>query len=317
MQTTIVAPEKETTAGPALNNGHANGNASRSLIEALANSRVYQDYERAFTEATGLAVSLKPVENWQLPHHGQRKENPFCSLLAQKSRACSACLQVQERLCQSAARTSQTVVCPVGLCDTAVPVRLGDRLIGFLHTGQVFRRKPGTAQFDRAFKLTNEWGVAADRATLQHAYFAGKVVPARQHESVVKLLEIFAQHLSMLGNQVFFQQENAEPPVIKRAKEYILEHQTEELSLGQVARAVNTSTFYFCKIFKKFTGINFTDYLSRARIEKAKNLLLNPNLRISEIAFEVGFQSLTHFNRVFKRILGQSPTEYREQLRAA
>ena len=51
-------------------------------------------------------------------------------------------------------------------------------------------------------------------------------------------------------------------------------------------------------------------------IEKAKNLLLNPNLRVSEIAFEVGFQSLTHFNRVFKKLLGQSPTEYRAQLLA-
>ncbi len=109
-------------------------------------------------------------------------------------------------------------------------------------------------------------------------------------------------------------QEHAEPRVITRAKEFILEHQGEELSLGQVARAVNTSTYYFCKLFKRVTGINFTDYLSRVRIEKAKNLLLNPSLRISEIAFEVGFQSLTHFNRVFKKIIGQSPTQYREQL---
>jgi AraC-like DNA-binding protein len=64
------------------------------------------------------------------------------------------------------------------------------------------------------------------------------------------------------------------------------------------------------------TGINFTDYVARLRIERARNLLLNPNLRISEIAFEVGFQSLTHFNRVFKRILGESPTEYRSHLAA-
>ena len=118
----------------------------------------------------------------------------------------------------------------------------------------------------------------------------------------------------MLSNQVVVQHENAEPPVITRAKEFIHEHQTENLRLGHVARAVNTSTFYFCKMFKKVTGINFTDYLSRVRIEKSKNLLLNPNLRVSEIAFEVGFQSLTHFNRVFKKILGQSPTEYRAQL---
>jgi len=49
-------------------------------------------------------------------------------------------------------------------------------------------------------------------------------------------------------------------------------------------------------------------------VEKAKNLLLNPNLRVSEIAYEVGFQSLTHFNRVFKKTVGESPTEFRASL---
>jgi AraC-like DNA-binding protein len=193
-------------------------------------------------------------------------------------------------------------------------VKLGDRVIGFLHTGQIFRKKPTDSQFDRVAKLTSEWGIDVERKKLKEAYFSARVLTNKEHESVVKLLSIFAQHLSMLSNQVVVQQGNAEPPVITRAKEYIHEHQTEELSLGQVAKAVNTSTFYFCKMFKKITGINYTDYLSRVRIEKSKNLLLNPNLRVSEIAFEVGFQSLTHFNRVFKKILGQSPTEYRTQL---
>jgi AraC-like DNA-binding protein len=293
---------------------NGNGNGDRALIEALANSKVYQDYERAFSDAIGLPVALRSVESWQLPHHGKRNENPFCEILAQKSRACGACLQVQESLSERASQEPQTVVCPVGMCDTAVPIRLGDRLIGFLQTGQVFRKKPSQAQFERAVRVVSEWGVDTDTDRLKEAYFSTVVVPPRQHESVVKLLSIFAQHLSMLSNQVVVQQDNAEPPVITRAKEYIHEHQTEELSLGQVARAVNTSTFYFCKMFKKMTGINFTDYLSRVRIEKSKNLLLNPNLRVSEIAFEVGFQSLTHFNRVFKKILGQSPTEYRAQL---
>ncbi|HYG22462.1 MAG TPA: helix-turn-helix domain-containing protein [Verrucomicrobiae bacterium] len=294
--------------------GNGTGNGNRALVEALANSRIYQEYERAFSDATGLPVALRPVESWQLPHHGKRNENPFCQILAQKSRACGACLQVQEALSQRSTMEPQTIACAVGMCDTAVPVRLGDKVIGFLQTGQLFRKKPTPAQFARAAKLVASWGVEADLQTLRKSYFETKVVPARQHDSVVKLLSIFAQHLSMLSNQVVVQHENAEPPVITRAKEFIHEHQTEELSLGQVARAVNTSTFYFCKMFKKVTGINFTDYLSRVRIEKAKNLLLNPNLRVSEIAFEVGFQSLTHFNRVFKKILGQSPTEYRAHL---
>jgi len=79
---------------------------------------------------------------------------------------------------------------------------------------------------------------------------------------------------------------------------------------------VNTSVFYFCKQFRKATGLSFTEFVSRTRIEKAKNLLLNPNLHITEIAYAIGFQSLTQFNRTFKKIMGQSPTDYRGNLPA-
>jgi AraC-like DNA-binding protein len=292
-------------------------NNSHSLIDALAKSKVYQEYERAFSEATGLPVSLRSVESWQLPHHGKRNENPFCAMMAQKSRSCANCLQVQQRLSEHAIEEAYTAVCEAGMSDTAVPVRLGEKLVGFLQTGQVFRKKPSAALFDRTAKMISEWGVEADINKLRDAYFETRVLSPKQYASSVRLLSIFAEHLSMVSNQVVVQQQTAEPPVITRAKQFIHEHQGEDLSLGQVAKAVNTSTFYFCKMFKKATGVNFTDYLSRVRIEKAKNLLLNPNLRISEIAYEVGFQSLTHFNRVFKKIVGQSPTEYRSHLPTA
>ena len=74
------------------------------------------------------------------------------------------------------------------------------------------------------------------------------------------------------------------------------------------------SSYYFCKMFKKVTGLNFTDYLSRVRVEKAKSLLLNPNARVSEVAFDIGFTSITNFNRTFKKLAGQSPSDYREAL---
>lgn len=289
-------------------------NQDKSVIEALAHSAIYQDYERAFTDTIGLPLALRPVESWQLPHHRKRGENPFCGLMAQKSRACATCLQIQQTLSERATLEPQTVTCQAGMSDTAVPLRSGNRLIGFLQTGQVFRRRPTLSQFNRVATLAEAWGVPSGRDTLRDAYFATTVLSPKQHDSVVKLLSIFAQHLSIVSNQVLMRQANAEPPVITRAKLYIRDHQAEDLSLGQVARAVNTSTFYFCKMFKKVTGLNFTDYVSRLRIEKAKNLLLNPNLRISEIAFEVGFQSLTHFNRVFKKIVGYSPTQYRGHL---
>ncbi len=307
-------PRPRATPAVGRSSPKAAENGDRGLLEALISSKLYQEYERAFTEATGLPVSLRPVESWQLPHHGKRNEGPFCALLAESSRACGSCLEVQDRLTHEATDGPATGACPAGLSDTVVPVRLGERLIGFLQTGQVFLKPPTQHQFERTLRLLTQWGIATDRAALRQAYFATRVVPSKQHEAVIKLLAIFAQHLSILSNQILVRHENTEPPLITRAKAFIQEHQGESLRLGQISKAVNSSPFYFCKMFKKATGLNFTDYLSRLRIERAKNLLLNPNLRVSEIAFEVGFQSLTQFNRVFKNAVGHSPTRYREQL---
>jgi AraC-like DNA-binding protein len=104
---------------------------------------------------------------------------------------------------------------------------------------------------------------------------------------------------------------------VTRARIYIAEHQAEEIALKDVAGAVNMSAFYFCKTFKKATGMTFTDYLARVRVEKVKNLLLNPHKRVSEAAYEAGFQSLSQFNRVFLRIAGESPSVYRDHLHAS
>jgi AraC-like DNA-binding protein/ligand-binding sensor protein len=308
MQTTIAQPTLDTAANKRQQN--------KNLIHSLTASKIYQDYERAFTEATGLPVSFRPVESWQLPNHGRRNENGLCAILAEKSKACAACLQTQQELSENAQFEPYTATCRVGLLDTAVPVRQGEQLIGFLQTGQILRKKASQAQVARTAKLVAEWGLDISTEQLTSLYANTKVLTQCQYEAVVKLLAIFAEHIALVCNQLLVQQHNSEPPAITRAKEYIIENQTEELSLGQVAKAVNTSTFHFCKMFKKATGLNFTDYVSRVRIEKAKNLLLNPNLRISEIAYEVGFQSLTHFNRVFKKITGQSPSHYRTQLGA-
>ncbi len=284
------------------------------LLQQLSRSKIYQDYERAFSEATQLPLSLRPVELWNTAHRGKKFENPFCALVSQSNRSCAACLDVQHQVTQGGDEKPRTVTCFAGLSDTAVPVFLGLKTIGYLQTGQVLLRAPSKGQFQRVARQLVEWGSTLDMEQLEEAYLQSHVLTPAQYHAMVKLLEIFAQHLSTLSNQIALQEANAEPPIIHRAKEFIENHKSDPISLSEVARALNVSTFYFCKLFKKATGINFTEYLSRVRIEKAKNLLLNPNLRVSEIAYEVGFQSLTHFNRVFLRIVGKSPTSYRDSL---
>ncbi len=287
---------------------------STEIVRQLSKSQIYRDYENAFNEATHLPLALRPHEIWQHALKGKKYENPFCALMATSNRSCAACLQVQQELIDGEPGETTSVTCFAGLCDTAVPITAGSKIVGFLQTGQVALRKPTEAGFSRVSQQILSWGAKVDLNKLQDAYFHSKMLSREQYAAMVRLLEIFAKHLSTVANQILVQKQNEESPLVSRAKRFIGEHQDESISLDQIAKALNVSTFYFCKMFKKSTGLTFTDYLSRTRIEKAKNLLLNPNARVSEVAYDCGFISLTHFNRIFKRIEGKSPTDYRRGL---
>ncbi len=289
-------------------------NDNGRLLRILAESSLFQNFATAYAETTGLPVTLRPDSDGLLPFHGHRHENKWCALMAGKSSTCTVCLQVQEKLLRDATATATTVTCAYGLNETAVPVKLGPKIIGYLQTGQVLPQPPDPASFQRAYQTAAKLGVKLNKGAARSAYFATPVVSRRKNKSISSLLSIFAEHLAMTSNQIAVQTAQAEPPSISRAKAFIREHYQEKLSLGQVAGAVHVSVFYFCKLFRKATGTNFTEFVSRTRVEKAMSLLLNPNNRISEIAYEVGFESLTHFNRTFKKFAGESPTQYRGRL---
>ena len=289
-----------------------NAKHSRELVRQLRDSEIYKDYEKAFRDTTGLPINLRPIEAFDLPHHhNEPNESPFCALMASTNQSCAACLQLQKRVEEEARMEPKTLKCFAGLCDSAVPVRVGENLVAFLQTGQVLLHQPNKQEFRKLTRELINWGVDTDLKRLEEAYFQTRVLEKKQFEAVLRLLTIFAKHLSSLSNELMVSSQQAESPIITRAKVFIMEHQHEEMSLRQVAGSVNASAFYFCKMFKRATGLTFTDYLARVRIEKVKNLLLNPHKRISEAAYEAGFQSLSQFNRVFRKISGEAPTVWR------
>ncbi|HNX63662.1 MAG TPA: helix-turn-helix transcriptional regulator [Oscillospiraceae bacterium] len=100
--------------------------------------------------------------------------------------------------------------------------------------------------------------------------------------------------------------------VIKKAKEYISKNYAcDELSLGSVAEAINLSPTYFSSIFKKDVGTNFVDYLTKIRLDKAKEFLCCTSMQVSEIAYKVGFKDYRYFSQIFKKNTGQTPREFK------
>ena len=99
--------------------------------------------------------------------------------------------------------------------------------------------------------------------------------------------------------------------IVKNALAYMEENYAERLKLVDVADKVYVSQWHLSKLLNKFTGHNFSELLNDVRMKRAKELLGDPSLRISDIAEEVGFLDMAHFSRVFKKLAGVSANEYR------
>ena len=92
---------------------------------------------------------------------------------------------------------------------------------------------------------------------------------------------------------------------------YIEDHYADDIALQDVACALHYSDVYFCKIFKQCFDKNFTSYLAEYRIQQAKKLLKDITVNVKEISEKVGYQDDNYFAKVFKRLEGKTPSEYR------
>lgn len=98
---------------------------------------------------------------------------------------------------------------------------------------------------------------------------------------------------------------------IQKAVQYVDENYMAKISLDTVAKKACISRYHFSRTFRKAMGVTFQDYLNNRRVEKAKDMLKSSKLTITELAFSVGYADMSHFSRIFKRIAGCTPSQYK------
>lgn len=144
-------------------------------LEALSESQMYRDYERAFTEGTGLPLRLQGPNLLHVVRYAKKQENPFCALMAKTDRSCTPSsaqgYALQCRLEEEAQFAPKTLKGFAGLCETVVPVRVGETVIAFLHTGQVLLQRPDKVKFKLIAATLFKWGAEVDLKKLEAPNF--------------------------------------------------------------------------------------------------------------------------------------------------
>ena len=280
---------------------------------------VIEFYEAAFRKATGVPLKVVPPGEPRQRLDFGGAENVFCSLVASTPAGCAACLETQVRVIRSAARKlgAQQISCFAGLTEVAVPVMLDGRHVATLTSGQVLRREPTDRDFALVARMITGGGNSDWEKKARQAYFETPVITADRFEAIIQLLDVFAQYLADYAGRRAIASGADEPAAVASAKRFVQVHLDEPITLAQVVEHARVSRFYFCKLFKKATKMTFTEYVGRVRVEKAKTLLVDPSLRVSEVVYAAGFGSIPNFNSVFKRHVGMAPSKYRESLRAS
>ncbi len=201
--------------------------------------------------------------------------------------------------------------CFAGFTCTLTPIFSAGRLVAFLMLSPLIIGDVSARQFRQICRQSPMHRVTGRRNVLKRAYLSAPTIHWEQYQGMVGLLRLFSLLLGEATQREIQAPRQAEPEPVERARAFIEAHADEQLRLHDVAWAAHLSDSYLSELFRKTTDRCFTEYLALLRVERCKRLLEGPERRMAEIAFEAGFQSISQFNRVFKRVTGQTPTTYR------
>lgn len=283
------------------------------VVARLRRSELFVEYQEAFEAATGL-----PLELVSLASHStvvRTAGSPlFCRRMGDQAGLCPACAGWRVFLEKASDSEVSHFEAKSGHVFTSIAIKSDAKPIAYFHTGHVFLRRPSHHRTQIHCLITDGDAAIGDRERLMDSFLSTRVVPKAAYLASIRLLSLFATQLASACNRIVVTQSGVVPESIRRACAFIEDNKHRHISFTEVSGAAHMSSFYFCRIFKRTTGLTFGDYLTRVRIESVKGALLNTHTRVSEAAYASGFRSVSQFNRQFRKFTGESPSVFRERM---
>jgi AraC-like DNA-binding protein len=279
----------------------------------MADSPEFTEFTAILHRLTGLVMALKSASGTIRRTISETEWNPICRLIRSNSVGLRRCLACNLRHDSLAAKsgTTQLYACHVGFRDIAVPIFASGRHVATIFSGQVLAEPKSPAAFRRLRKRL-AW-LKVPEHDLRAAYDHAIYLPRKQFASVMRLLELFARQLCESAQRIRDLEAKLERVEVRRGREFVESRfRDASLCLNDAARHACLAPTHFSHVFRQTTGTSFTRFVQARRVAEAKKQLMDTRKSITDICFACGFNSLTHFNRVFRAFEHCSPRQYRE-----
>ena len=286
------------------------------LQKAMLASPLLNKFLSAFSSATQIPLGFLEMGSGEIKLLQTLRQHPFGALLVNTESERQRCVELLGKLVRrvrvdGCAEISGSIC---GFSYLAMPLYGPESLIGILLAGPMFPRTPRPSDWMRAsHQLSRVRGACNDRSA-RDTYFEIPVVSTAKLHGIIRLLSMFAEHILEVAERSLIPSTDREPLCVRLAKEFIQKQSEGPLTVADVARQAALHPDHLEKVFRNATGMTLTEYIARVRVEDVKERLPEGSCRVSEAAFAAGFQSLSQFNRDFKKYAGLSPTRYRASL---
>ncbi|MEW6355728.1 MAG: helix-turn-helix domain-containing protein [Planctomycetota bacterium] len=241
-------------------------------------------------------------------HHGR-----FCEIVKTNTKMKSCGGYDYHRMNAEARRRKGPFVntCHAGATEVIVPIIAREKHIATIFCGQAITLAQDKLGFADIQRRVSDLDI--DIRALRQAYESLPRISAKRLQRMGELLFLAVTQLAESMSDRAIEQEIVlrQYKPIQAAIGLMKTHLNEPLSAGLIARTIRLNPAYFCRLFKRVTRMTVTNYLTELRIERAKKLLRNTQLRMSEIAHEIGYSRQSYFARKFRDIAGVSPRQFR------
>jgi AraC-like DNA-binding protein len=288
----------------------------RALVEKFAGSPEWGIFREDFLAATGLRLEVVDEFGRHAPDSDGAGTGVCCDLQS-SSRGAASCAQFRQALLARASKAAASGTCPAGLCEVAIPLRVGAVTAGYLVFGG-FRNVPsGKKEWDRAKRFFGQPGIHGNAREWRAGWSSTVELTEQKRRAYVHFVELAVRLFSERMTLHLAPAEIPLPDPVKKACRFLRrECLLRDVPLRDVALHVGMSEGHFSRTFHHSTGLTFGEYVARHRVDRARELMRDPRVRITDAAFASGFQSLSQFHRIFRKIVGASPRDFRKSLGA-
>lgn len=253
---------------------------------------------------TRLHISVVFLDNYgnemtRLPFPQKIHSSPVCNHVKAQGRlpACFRCRNTVLKMVRTHKRAFGGL-CVMGVYEYCQPVILNDTVVavvfvGNIHTGQPRQTERLRANVDDSLYDTMQDGYSQEQC--------------RQTAGIVTSYTMFL--LERYGST----EKHSFDPLLDNIKAYLDENMSYDFSMAELSEIFNYDEKYLGRLFKSRTGQSIKEYCNTQKTVKAKKLLADPAISISDVAAQSGYNNVTYFNRIFKRITGLSPSQYRSK----